>query len=730
MPLKPRITVEDNYVDGLTCAFCESAELQVSHVDNYPDFVTCGNCASAFVVEDEGSWIMYGKVNDDLPETSEFALRQWTWLDSVRQRAQDERAAQRGETLEQPPPVPPLEQEDQAALEEVELTLPDGPESEKLLRAEQAPSPDFMDEITKLEEPLPKAEDPTELPEAVESVELASVFDDLGPDHAIEPQTAEQEEPSVESLFPEAEELKLPDDIPLDPDHVEGGLLVEDTPPSEVDEVELSRLEQVTASPEDMVSDTTAEEQSSPPISLEERAAEDEGLPIPKWLEQKPASAADELFETPPFSEGGPEKTTIDDETIVPPFVDDSAKPSPVISAESDIAPTTLEPDLTASTEPADFLDPISEPTPPSEPFLEKQDLELPPISSSETVEEIAGLEEVDEPIEEHLLPPWARQEGAAVEPASGEVSAPEPLPFTTGEPITESEDISDPFPFTTEETAPSEGFVGIEQEAVPDQEPELPTGEPEGGFRYRIVVKGDQLTFPKNVCAHCLQMQVSLAAAVRGTLPDPEQPGMRKPLTFKLPLCRNCENRAKASTDEERSAKIQAHAISGIVAIFMIVIILIAGIASFEPNALEGIMVLLIVGVLSYAIPAVLLLNRASSYPPPYDAAYVLTTLRVADDAGDEVTAFEWRNQGYAELFRQVNRRNAEDSISKVEDLMMLIEPPLEESLEEPEVTIEKDEGTIKELEPTSMEPVEESTEEIKEQEESEEDPLAPPLQ
>jgi hypothetical protein len=204
----------------------------------------------------------------------------------------------------------------------------------------------------------------------------------------------------------------------------------------------------------------------------------------------------------------------------------------------------------------------------------------------------------------------------------------------------------------------------------------------------------------------------------------------MRKPLTFRLPLCRNCENRAKASTDEERSAKIQAHAISGIVAIFMIVIVLIAGIARFEPNALEGIMVLLIVGVLSYAIPAVLLLNRASSYPPPYDAAYVLTTLRVADDAGDEATAFEWRNQGYAELFRQVNRRNAEDSIPRVEDLMMLVEPPLEESPEQPEVTIEKAEETLRESEPSFLEPVEESAEEIKEQEESEEDPLAPPTQ
>jgi hypothetical protein len=158
----------------------------------------------------------------------------------------------------------------------------------------------------------------------------------------------------------------------------------------------------------------------------------------------------------------------------------------------------------------------------------------------------------------------------------------------------------------------------------------------------------------------------------------------MRKPLTFKLPLCRDCEKRAKASTDEERSAKIQAHIISGLVALVLIVISLIAGFIRFEPDAIEGIMVLLIVGVLGYGIPAILLLNRASSYPPPYDAAYVLTTLRVADDAGDEATAFEWRNQGYAELFRQVNRRNAEDTINQVEDLMLLIEPELEEVVDE----------------------------------------------
>jgi hypothetical protein len=723
MSLKPRITVEDNYVDGLTCAICESPDLNVVHVDNYPDFVSCGNCASAFVVEDEGSWIMYGKVNADLPETREFAVRQWTWLDAVRQRAQDEREPKPVEPPVEPAPPPSMEADALAPSEDAELEpeaapsiqaaeeiLPEvdltpepevletpspseapapSPISDDLFPPEPETTQEFLDEITKLEEPFPPSEDISEPEVEIESVELADRFDELVPDEApaVEPISGDQEGPSFEALFPEAEESKIPEDIPLHLDQAEVEAAEEDVTPEEIDEIQLSRLEQVASPPEDFTTESPVEEPASETLPSDELFPEAEGLPIPDWLEVKPPDDAEEILSTPPFSEAIAEESQIIDDQIVPPFVDDIVAPSPLTAPEEDLA---------ASTEPADFLDVRSEQSPvPTPPVAEEVDVPAPAIEEqevqpSESMEEIPGIEEVDEPIDEHLLPPWAREEGAVEEPALSGETAPEPMPFTTEDPALIDAVVED-----------------TEQVPIPIEEPKLPPGEPEEGFRYRVVVKGDKLTFPKNVCAHCLRMPVSLAANVRGTLPDPEQPGMRKPLTFKLPLCRDCEQRAKASTDEERSAKTQAHIISGIVAAFLLVIALIAGIARFEPNAFEGIMVLLIVGVLGYGVPAVFLLNRASSYPPPYDAAYVFTTLRVADDAGDESTAFEWRNQGYAELFRQVNRRNAEDSISRVEDLMMLIEPEVEEILEETEsaITEQEIEEMLEEAKPSMLE-------------------------
>jgi hypothetical protein len=729
MSLKPRITVEDNYVDGLICAICESPDLNVVHVDKFPDFVSCGNCASAFVVEDEGSWIMYGKVSDDFPETGEFAVRQWTWLDAVRQRAQDERESIHGEPAVEPAP-PSSEEAGALAPSEDELLEPvvtastqvgeeihpDGdltpepevieasspaevpaPISDDLFPPEAETTQEFLDEITKLEVPFPPPEDTAEPELEKESVDPADRFDELVPDESppIELVSDDGEGPSFEGLFPEAEEFTIPKDVPLHLDQVTDEAAEDDIAPEVFDEVQLSRLEQVASPSEDVVSESTVEVPASDSLDPDDLFPEADSLPVPDWLEQKPPDEPDEIVSAPPFSEVTAEDSQITDDQIVPPFVDDVSAPSALIASEEDPA---------ASTAPAEFLDPVSEQPPaPTPPVTDEVDEHAPAVEEqevmpSESMEEIPGLEEVDEPIDEHLLPPWAREKGFAEEPTTGRETVPEPLPITSKGPALLDAVVED-----------------TEQEPLPTEEPELPPGEPEEGFRYRVVVNGDKLTFPKNVCAHCLRMPVSLAANVRGTLPDPEQPGMRKPLTFKLPLCRACELRAKASTDEERSAKVQAHIISGIVAAFLIVIALIAGIARFDPNAFEGIMVLLIVGVLGYGVPAVFLLNRASSYPPPYDAAYVFTTLRVADDAGDESTAFEWRNQGYAELFRQVNRRNAEDAINQVEDLMMIIEPEVVEIPEESETEV-----TEQEFE----EMLEEAKPSITETEETSEDP------
>jgi hypothetical protein len=103
------------------------------------------------------------------------------------------------------------------------------------------------------------------------------------------------------------------------------------------------------------------------------------------------------------------------------------------------------------------------------------------------------------------------------------------------------------------------------------------------------------------------------------------------------------------------------------------------------SPQPLIGAATLFALAVLGYAIPLLILLPRAERFPPPKDAAFILTTLRVSEDAGEDETVFEWRNRGYAELFRQVNRRRAVGAVAAVADSVVL---PSEEQAEVAEMT------------------------------------------
>lgn len=109
MALTPRLTLDEAAINGMKCAICVSTELKIIHVDKYPDFVSCNQCGSAFVIEREGSWVMYGKIPQEYPETSQFALKQWTWLDAVAQRAEDERT-EKSKPLETSDPIPVTEE--------------------------------------------------------------------------------------------------------------------------------------------------------------------------------------------------------------------------------------------------------------------------------------------------------------------------------------------------------------------------------------------------------------------------------------------------------------------------------------------------------------------------------------------------------------------------------------------------------------------------------------------
>ena len=97
----PSLTLKDDYIDELGCAICGQPALQVIHVETFPDYVTCSICGSAFVVEEGGERVMYGKIDNAYPETQHVALRQWIWPETV-EKQPDRRPLQRADTRQQP----------------------------------------------------------------------------------------------------------------------------------------------------------------------------------------------------------------------------------------------------------------------------------------------------------------------------------------------------------------------------------------------------------------------------------------------------------------------------------------------------------------------------------------------------------------------------------------------------------------------------------------------------
>ncbi len=88
---KPRSRIEDEFLRGRPCAICGASGLKVVRIAGVPDHVSCSGCGSAFVVEDGGERVMYGKIPAEYPLTRRFALRQWAWLEAIERKAQDER---------------------------------------------------------------------------------------------------------------------------------------------------------------------------------------------------------------------------------------------------------------------------------------------------------------------------------------------------------------------------------------------------------------------------------------------------------------------------------------------------------------------------------------------------------------------------------------------------------------------------------------------------------------
>jgi ribosomal protein S27AE len=185
---------------------------------------------------------------------------------------------------------------------------------------------------------------------------------------------------------------------------------------------------------------------------------------------------------------------------------------------------------------------------------------------------------------------------------------------------------------------------------------------EPPPGERHRVVIRGERVLYPANVCAHCLRSPTSGRLAVIS-----RTPAGQKPLTFNIPLCESCLRRASARPVGERGARLQAHLIAILVAMIVIVGALAVKLVDLSADLLSSAIILGILAILGYGLPALLLLSRAGRGALPPDAIYVRTTVRIPVEPHGMEVPFEWRNPRYADLFLNANREWAMPSVTAV---------------------------------------------------------------
>jgi hypothetical protein len=187
---------------------------------------------------------------------------------------------------------------------------------------------------------------------------------------------------------------------------------------------------------------------------------------------------------------------------------------------------------------------------------------------------------------------------------------------------------------------------------------------EPSAGTRYRVRIKGYRLRIPKNTCAHCLRIPASRTLTVLAPAPPGSQ---RQVVRLNAPLCFECFRRANARSSEASSARLQAHLISALIAMLLVVLALGVHIVNLRESPGIGVLVLLILAVVGYGAPAFFLLGRSSRFPPPADALYVRSTLVVSPEADPPGMTFSWRNQGFADLFHESNSKAVEGPVVEV---------------------------------------------------------------
>jgi hypothetical protein len=692
--------------------------LQVVHLDAYPDYVNCDNCGSAFVVEDGGERVMYGKVPAQYPETRHFALQQWVWPEAIDRKAAPERPSRPPSSMIPPPPppaepAPPPEPESPPA---AETPADAGLEA---LRSEFEPADDaalgelplddemgaeagFAEEGTLLQPPpdeaaeLEPSEGSTWPPPPIEVGEPEPPESSTWPPPPVEaPETGDtmEDQQTPVDEHPISEPSETPTDIfasagqPSSTEEVS-----EDESPAAVwepeaspeapvgDEAGPSEAEASLGHEEDLLDDiwgdepyptsevTTAKLPEPPAWATEIQPENEEPSPFeeaePPGSESEATPAAESDQDTanrlqtwgaPPPEEPGPPEPSIEDQGEAPEFPWDTTsddveegQPPAVAPFEDSGWPNDdfglQDESMSGPSEPAQVEEPPSEPSEPPTFTFETPSREEPPVMSTVDTGKEAGFPPLDEPDE--------TQDQAADEPAQ-----PEPDDGLM-------EGMAQVYWGGAEGPPPPK----VELSADELEQAEPVHHEPPPGNRYRVVVKGASVRYPEQICSHCLYSPATARLPILASI-SRSGVGDRQIETLRIPVCADCKERASARSEEQRTAQLQAHLIGVLVALVLIVCGLSVGLLNLRENLVPALVGLIVMAGLGYVVPAVPLLLRASRLPKPPDSDYVKSTLRVPGDTEGTETAFEWRNQDYAQRFLLANTNIAVGDVTRVRE-------------------------------------------------------------
>jgi hypothetical protein len=714
MASTPRASIADDAVQDLRCAICGEDALSVVHVERLPDYVECAVCKSAFIMEDGGDRVLYGQIAENYPQTSQFALKQWVWIEAVDTRASEERPPKEEITPESAVDIP-VDIPEQYPSEETEAEEPTGEqaaaESWGMLDASR---PGDEAELGGLEAPAPELieEAPLELDESLSSAEIASdledeeqLFRDLV-DESYEDEEAPAGRDSTGTSPGADEDLESADEAEMPGFAWLGGLADEDTGLEEPDlglmeeapsDLEMEEAEAGLTSedlddlfkPEDeqMASEPTFEER------LEESSietAEDElGA---GWLTPEPDIPQDDSEEDQ-VPTGWMDGLDLEEQTGEPSQISEGDDAVGVGEVEAEVDRFSLEPDrddelMGEDLQPGGWeLEEVPDEAEEAQPAFSDFDMPVGGLSIDEADSDEDFLSSLRDsaaiPLESQPL------EDASIQDSELEMEEPAPPSWAIEEEelevgamaarmqaVTSSEHDQVADQIDDVDLSELGGEGEIEKESVREDVIHYRETDPPSGYRHRVVIGGDRVIFPGGECVHCGRTPVKGQLAIAGTLPAGQGMGDRKPARFQVPLCGECRDRATSLSEDAKSARLQSLLFALIIGMAFVVGSLAFGLVRPGSMQLTDWFILLILFIIGFAGSAILLLNRISNYPPPLDAAYVRTTLLIPSETQGLETAFEWRNEEYAQRFHEANESNALGNVTRVKDRLNLEAP------------------------------------------------------